>query len=266
MGTPEAYIYNLLLNKHNNMNKTTWIIVAIVIIIGGIYLITRTPESKNAISESTSEQTEQTTAKGRVVFSVTDAAVNMGSVSELNMTVDKIDVHNSTKGWFTVSTIPKTYNLLALKASGESKVLADVETTAYTYDQVRLTIGSVLVKTKTGVVVEAVMPSHELLIDTELLVDADRTSSANFDFIADKSLHTSVDGKYIFTPVVKTETRSKGGVAIATNGTVTINGGQVDDTNTRGMDLDGSVKLNFEIKSGQKLNIGVDSIIENVIE
>jgi len=87
------------------------------------------------------------------------------------------------------------------------------------------------------------------------MVVADQTSSVSFDFLASKSLHMTGSGEYVFAPVVKTESRSNADVTVGTNSVVTIGGGKVDDENTSGMDIDGSVKINFEIKANQKLNI-----------
>lgn len=243
------------------MNKTWVIIIAIVVIVGGIYLFTRAPKT-NDTSTPVSQETENMRTQGRVVFSVTDAAANMSTISEINMKVSKVEMHNQADGWFTISTTPRTYNLLALNASGESKILADAQVTAYEYDQIRLMVDSISVKTKAGATSEAKLPSGELKINTKVVVNTGTTSSVNLDFLADKSLHVTGNGKYIFAPVVKAETRSNTNVSVGTNSTVSIAGGKVDDDETIGMDIDGSVKANFQINGSQKLNIGTDNVIK----
>lgn len=236
-------------------NKLVWGIVAVLVIIGGIYLLNLPAETK-----VTNEDT--VVGEGRVVFSVTDAAANMGNVSEVNMTISRVDMHNTVDGWMAVSTTPKTYNLLALKANNESKVLADVEAEVNAYDQVRVTIDSVSIKTKAGVTEQAALPAKEFTMNTVLIVDADNTSSVSLDFLVDKSLHTTIDGDYVFAPVIKTEIKSQVGVSVDALGTVLLTGGTLDDTDTFGMDLTGAVKLDFELNSAQKLNIGDDNTIK----
>lgn len=246
------------------MNKTIiGVIVVILIIVGGLTLLGREPATNTETNSSTAQQNNQAVdSRGRVVFSVTDAAANMSTISEINMTVSRVDMHSSASGWTTVSSTPRTYNLLELKASGESKILADVNAKAETYDQVRLMVDSITVKTKAGTTKQAKLPSGELKINSKVVVNRDETSSVNFDFLADKSLHMTGNGQYIFAPVVKTEAKSDTQVAINADSTVDISGGRVDDESTSGMDVDGTVKLNFEIKGNQKLNIGSDNVIK----
>jgi hypothetical protein len=232
-----------------------------VVIIGGIYFFAKGPaEIVNDPQNVGPAQNEA--AEGRVVFSVTDEAVDINTVSEINIRVTSVEIHSNVNGWVTVSNTPQTYSLLELNADNESKVLADVLVKASTYDQVRLVVDSISVETKAGVTKEARLPANQITIDTTLVVNPDTTSSVNFDFLADKSLHVTDDKNYIFAPVVKTETRSDASIAISADNVVTIAGGRLDTANIVGMDIDGSIKVNFEIDSEDKLKIDGDSIIK----
>jgi hypothetical protein len=238
-----------------NSKTLTWVVVAAVVVIGGIYLMTRSPGSTNNGDDKSAG------AEGRVVFSVTDAAADMGTISEISMKVNKVDMHSSESGWVTVSSTPKTFDLLALNASGKSELLADVEVDEGVYDQVRLMVDSVVVETKAGASKTAKLPSGELKINATVVVERDSTASMNFDFLGDKSLHTTGSGEYIFAPVVKTESKSNAQITIGADGVVTIAGGNLESDGTAGMDIDGNVKLNFQLNSSQKLNIGSDNKI-----
>ena len=241
------------------MNKTLWIVVAVIVVLGGAYLLTSSPK----VPPATEEQ-NTLSGEGRVIYSVTDAAADMGAISEINMTVSKVEMHSaaSADAWVTVSSTPKTFDLLELNASSENEVLADVKTAVGTYDQVRLSVDSIIVKMKDGSTKTAKLPSGVLKINTAVLVRAEETASVNFDFLADKSLHVTGNGTYIFAPVVKTEVKSGATVNVAANGVVTINGGKVDNSSQMGMDVDGSVKLNFQIDASKKLDIGSDNKIK----
>lgn len=247
-------------------NKTILgIVIAIVVIVGGIYLFTKsTPTTDNlgASTEQNKQINEIAAAQGRAVFSVTDAAANMSTISEINMKVNRVAVHSSANGWVTVSETPRVYSLLSLNARKQSELLADVQMDVGTYDQVRLTIDSISIKTKAGSTEEAKLPSGELKINTNLVVNKDTTSSINFDFLADKSLHITGNGEYIFAPVVKTQTKSNAEVSVNAKSVVTIEGGSIDNTNTAGMDIDGSVKVDFQIKKDQKLNLDTNNVIK----
>ncbi|MBI2631026.1 DUF4382 domain-containing protein [Candidatus Nomurabacteria bacterium] len=121
-------------------------------------------------------------ASGRVIFSVTDAAADMSAVSEINMKVNSVEVYSAAFGWATVSTAPRTYSLLSLDKRNESELLAEVDIKAGTYDQIRLNIDSVAVITKAGATKIAKLPSSALAIGSKLVVNANETSSANFDY------------------------------------------------------------------------------------
>lgn len=244
------------------MNKIViWVIVGIIVVVGGIYIFTL-PTGDTSEINSVSQDEQKNSAQGRVVFSITDAAVDMSTISEINMKVNSVDVHSSVSGWTTVSSTPRVFSLLMLNAQNKSELLADVDLKTGTYDQVRLMVDSIAVKTKAGVTKEAKLPSGELKINTLLVINADETSSVNFDFLADKSLHTTGNGSYIFAPVIKTESRSDADVSVGTDSSVKISGGKMDDSNTVGMDIDGSVKVNFQINTKQKLNIDGSNVIK----
>ena len=240
------------------MNKTLGIIIAIVVILGGAYLLMRAPGP----TDTNVNGDAAAGAQGRVVFSVTDAAADMSAISEINMRVSKVEVQSATEGWATVSTTPRIFSLLSLNERNQSVLLADVDLKAGSYNQVRLAVDSISLIMKDGTTKSAKLPSGELRINTKLVVKEDATSSVNFDFLADKSLHVTGNGEYIFAPVVKTESKSEASVTVNSRNEVSIKGGRTEDTNTAGMDIAGNVKLNFQINSKQKLNLGADGKIK----
>jgi hypothetical protein len=240
------------------MNKTLGIIIVLLVILGGAFYL-----SNNTVEKSDSNKSgKMKSTEGRVVFSVTDAAADMGAVSKITLKISKVEVHSAADGWVTVSTTPRTYSLLELNARNEFELLADVNVKANTYDQARLTTDGVSIQTTDGATHTAKLPSGVLKINTELAVRAGETSSMSFDFIANKSLHITGNGQYIFAPVIKAETKSNTNVEVNTNGIVEISGGRTDEVSNVGMDIDGSVKADFQIKAAEKLEIGTDNVIK----
>ncbi len=244
------------------MNKIIGIIVEIAVIFLAIYFINRASDTTNINVGSTEENQEETREKGRVVFSVTDAAADMSTISKIELKVSNVAIFSETEGWVTVSTAPRIFDLLKLKSEDKSEILADINADAGTYSEIRLAVDSINVTTKSGTTSEAKLPSGELKIKTALTVNPDQTASVNLDFLADKSLIVTGNGKYIFAPVVKTEVKSNANVAVNALGEVSITGGKIDDTKTVGMDVDGSVKLDFEIPKNKKIDIGADDKIK----
>lgn len=198
-------------------------------------------------------------AQGHIVFGITDAAENMGSVSSVFVTVNKVEMHSEIDGWITVSNETKQYDLLALKQSGKVSLLASSTVPVGTYNQVRLMVSKVVV-VRNGVSEEAKLPSGELKLIGNIKVNADQTSSMVFDFIADKSLHLTGNGKFIFAPVVKTQTRSDIRVKLKLDDEVEIAGGKEENDEDAGMDEKGEMRKNFELKD--KLDIDGDDRIQ----
>jgi len=201
------------------------------------------------------EPTAETEGEGRVVFAITDAAAEMGTVTSIMVAVDSVRVHSATEGWITVSSEPKVYDLLKLKAESSSELLADVNLEEGTYQQVRLDISSVIVVDDKGEH-EAKLPSGELKIIGDLEVKANSTSTATFDFIADESLHLTGNGEYILAPVVQLETKTDAEVEVKANQKVEVKAGNVKTKIKVGMDAEGKVGVGLGIPAQAKLSIG----------
>ena len=190
--------------------------------------------------------------QGKVVFAVTDATADIKNISSINITVNEISVHSEAKGWVVVSTATKEFDLLQLKSSGTLELAAEANLNAGTYDQVRLNISKVVV-VKGGQSMEAKLPSGKMTLSGKLVVDADTTSTITFDFLADKSLHMTGNGKFILTPVVRLETKS--GADVSFEGKkVKIKGGKIEHENTHGMDENGKIKVGIRFDDKDELD------------
>lgn len=206
---------------------------------------------------------QNTIENGRAVFLITDAAADMGTVTSVKITVDSVSAHSQTEGWVTVSSTPKTYDLLQLKAEGSKVLLADVTLKDGDYEQVRLDVSKVVVTDAQGEH-EAKLPSGELKIVGNFSVKPNMTAAVTFDFIADESLHITGNGKYIFAPVVQLETHENADVEIKADSKVEIKSGNVKTNIKVGMDLDGNVGLGLGIPKNEDI-IDVDGKLKLVI-
>ncbi len=221
------------------MKNTYAVVIVLIIVVVGAILMFGKSFSGNP---------------GNVVFAIKDASTDISGVSSINVTVDQISVHNDAKGWVTASTESKVFDLMALKASGAIELAGQSSLEAGTYDQVRLNISKVIV-VKNGQSVEAKLPSNTLTLTAKLVVEANKTSTITFDFLADKSLHATGNGKYILAPVVKLQTKSSADVTV-TGKNVVIVGGKVEHESTEGVDQDG--KKLIEVNGVLKLKVGDD--------
>ena len=207
-----------------------------------------TPSADDGASGSAASES------GRTVFTVTDAAADMGTVSSIKVTVDSVRAHSEAQGWVTVRNEPATFDLLQLKASGNQALLADVQLKEGSYDQVRLDISEVVVTDAQGEH-DAKLPSGELKIVGDLQVNAQSTSTASFDFIADESLHLTGEGKYILAPVVQFQTKEKVVVDVTSASDVKIQGGTTRTNVKVGMDAEGRVGVGLGIPASVNISI-----------
>lgn len=195
------------------------------------------------------------TQQGRAVFIVTDAAAEMGSVSSIQLTIDRVQVHSAAKGWVTVSSTPRTVDLLELKAQGKQLIIADSQLDTDTYTQVRLDVSNVQVRDADGTH-EAKLPSNELKLVGELRVESNETTSARFDFIADESLHVTGNGKYILAPVIQFEIRENTVVTTDASGSAVITGGNIKTNSKVGMNARGEIGVNIRFPLDANVLIG----------
>jgi hypothetical protein len=216
-------------------------------------------------NSQTVSSTVQLTNGGRIVFGITDKAVGLDAYKSIFLTIGSVRIHHPSKGWITVSETPRTFDLLKLRAKSRNELLADMNITADTYDSVRLGIDSILITDHAGKVTEAKLPSKELKIDSNVRVFKGKISSVLIDFLADKSMHMTGDGKIIFAPVVAVETKSEMTVQItpvegSLNKKVDLIGGTTNFTATLGMNEAGVVKIDTIIDPLATLEIIGDTI------
>ena len=195
--------------------------------------------------------------EGRVVFTITDAAAEMGAVTSVMVTINSVLVHSETgeTNWIMIESNSKTFDLLKLKAEGSQELLVDATLEEGTYQQLRLDIGKVIVVDDKGEH-EAKLPSGELKIVGDLEVKANSTSTATFDFIADESLHVTGNGEYILAPVVQLETQTDAEVEVKADQKVEIKAGKVKTNVKVGMDADGNVGVGLGIPAKANISIG----------
>lgn len=208
-----------------------------------------------------SSQTQQAAQGGRAVFTMTDAAVNIGDVTNVWVTIDSVKVLSKDGAWTQVSTQQHTYDLIQLKTDGNQVLLADYNITPGNYTQERLVISKVIVADASGNHT-AKLPSGELKLVGMLKVNANSTSAVNFDFIADESLHMTGNGTYIFAPVIHVETREKASADTSFNEHVRVSG-EVSDSRKQSMGTDGNMSEGLKIKRDANLSIKGDRITED---
>lgn len=234
--------------NNNNLWGIILGVIVILAVVGGIMWYRAEPEV-------TGDYDMGSNSKGQLYVGVTDATADIKNVNELSMEVKKVEIYNSTKGWVTVSADSKKYNLLALKNGNKVEFYAKSDLDAGKYERVRVTLGDITIKTKTKGDVKAYSAGAQVVMNMDVNVAANEATHITLDFLADKSLHTTTDGKFVFAPVVNAESRSNAQVAVSNDNVVTSIGGKVDSNASVGVDLSGSSRTNFNLTTGTDLKV-----------
>jgi len=200
-------------------------------------------------------------SQGRVIFALKDEFVSIDQINSILFTVNEIQVQNPEKGWVTVMAEPKVYDLVKIYKSGTMEFLSEFYLDPGTYNQLRMMVGKVMIiKKGSASPEEAKLPSEELKIPARLQITKGENSSVEIDILSEKSLHTATDGKYIFMPVVRVETRSNVTSFQVRQNTVTIIGGAPVYDASFGIDENGNAKDNYRLSPAAKLEIVDDKI------
>jgi hypothetical protein len=149
---------------------------------------------------------------GRIEVRVTDAPPEYG-ITEIWVTVldseeEGVAVHKAGDDgdgeWITIPiTGENPFDLLQLQKADLDALLATEEITAGKYTQIRMTIDTVEVRIGDGDLQPAILPSGKLKFVRPFEVVDGETTIILLDFIADKSVTVTGNGKIIVKPVVK---------------------------------------------------------------
>ena len=198
---------------------------------------------------------------GDLYVSMTDAAANMGAISNVNVTVDQVKVKTKASGWVTVSSEEKTYDLLELKQNSKAMVIAHSSIPAGEVEEVELNIKSATVIDNDGTH-KAIMPSNKVNVKSTFNARQNETTAVSFDFIANESLHVAENRDYVFAPVAQVETRENTSVTVNSDNSASLQGGTVRSSNKFGMSINGTVGIGLGIAADAEIKIsnGVISV------
>ena len=139
-------------------------------------------------------------------YATPDDGTDDGSVDESDAVVeDDSDETQDNAGWISLD-IEGTFDML--KVQGIPAALGESYLDSGKYTQIRVAVESVIVEYLDGSssgtqTVEAEVPSGKLKFVRPFNIEAGKTTSLLFDFIADKSVIFTGSDKVIFKPVIK---------------------------------------------------------------
>ena len=191
---------------------------------------------------------------GRVVFTISDETVlSDATIQSVLLTINDISVHNSS-GWVTVSKTPRAFDLVSLKATGRDEMMLDTNLNAGTYDQIRFSLGQILVAHKSGLNSENAKSRLQTInLNTKIVFEKGGLSGVSFDFDLAKSLHRINDGTLMFFPVLKLNTQHSIKTLQNLGGNVQFFEGLTDFVQSWGVDENGDIKVDFSFGNLTKI-------------
>jgi hypothetical protein len=144
--------------------------------------------------------------EGRMTVRLVDAPA---AYQEVNLRIERVEIHGDEAGWVTLGTPARTVNLLAL-VDGVSELLADQTLPAGRYGQMRLVLGAGnTVRLPDGTLEDLKVPSgmqSGVKLNVHFEVAPGTTKDVFIDFDAHKSIfvhQAGNSGKYLLRPVVR---------------------------------------------------------------
>jgi hypothetical protein len=141
------------------------------------------------------------TGNGTMQVYVTDAPPV--GVTAVEIRVSSVEVHKSGAAdgqWVTILTNPPVFDLV--KVSGVNKLLGTSDIAAGKYTQVRMNITDVTV-TIAGAQVKATVPSGEIKLVGNIVIEAGKQTAVSLDFDGEKSVVLEGQNKVSLKPVIK---------------------------------------------------------------
>ena len=222
---------------------------------GAVTIDEEQPKATPTPPKTTITPSKPSASTGRVIFAVTDAAVNTADIKSIFVTISEVKMHSPTKGWLSVPVVLKKLDLLELRRSASLAFLTEGNLAKETYDQIWLTIKDVAVVKFDGTTGGAKLPSDTIRFPLQVKVNAGDTMAITFDFDVDKSLHVSGNGSYIFFPFLEISSQSNIIAQIRSGGQILMSSGVDYISREIGMDENGDVQEGFSFRSATQIEL-----------
>ena len=234
---------------------TTFILVLVIIALGAsaIFVFNKNKKAVDlANNPTTQNNSSDVKTQGTVMLGIKNTETKTGNISAIIVSVNKVEIHHQAQGWITVLNNPGDYDLLALKTTGATTLLTQVNMVAGTYDQIKFTVSKVMV-VENGITTEAKLLAPEIKMTGTMIVEENKISTVVVDVLTQKSLQKTVNGRFVFAPVVKAQTQSNANVSVGANNQLTITSGNIDSDISAGMNINGEMIANFMLNFGIQL-------------
>lgn len=214
-------------------------------------------KAQNTVPKSVSKQSGAT---GRLVFAIHSTGNPASEIEALLVPLRSVSIRNIETGWITLLKNPKTYDLLFLNKDRKPELVLDLNVGEGEYDQLRILLGTAIVL-KGNIANQVKSLSDELTVPFNLVLEKGKNSAFTLDFIVDKSLHTLIDGTYIFTPVFSVNSQSGISTIQKSGNKVEFFDGTPQFNAVFGVDANGNTKINSSIDTSAVLDLVQDVLV-----
>ena len=203
---------------------------------------------------------KQSGAKGRLVFAIHSTGNPVDKLGAMLVPLESVLIHSTKDGWVTLLKSPQTFDLLFINRNRNPELVLDINVGEGQYDRLRIRFGEVVVL-KGNIATPIKSISDEFNVPLNISVEKGRDSAFTLKFSADKSIHKTVGGTYIFAPVFNLNSRSQISTIQESGSRVEFFGGKPEFSAMFGVDLNGNAKINYSIDPSFLLNFVQDVLV-----
>jgi hypothetical protein len=231
---------------------------------------TETPTDSTSDTTDTTDTTSEDTpvassaTKGTLYVGITDDAFEVDQLRQIDILIGNLRVVAAEGEPFSVDMDNKQFDLLQLKKSGVPGFIGKIELDAGTYPELQMIISDVKVD-KGGGDMTAKMPLKIMNMVGDIVIVPGQDSVVVIDFLADKSMHLTGQGRMIFAPVVAYESTKQASVQVSGK-QLLIGTGSLVVRKELGMNTDGSFTVGGGIAADTPLSWENNRLVERVIE
>lgn len=210
------------------------IIVFLLLLLNGCG---KAPETGQQATASTLQRQSASSQESQemVYFAITDRLENLGSIGSLHASITQLSVEKQGQ-LIDIPVSQEAIDIIDLKKRGARLLVAQKLLPEGTYDRIRLKLANITINK----IEPAVMPSSELVFEKQFEAKKNLLQIFLFDFQLEESIHATVDGKYIFAPVIELQTITGKDIAVSTARTLSIENEKVAGKQKFGMDETGA--------------------------
>lgn len=214
------------------------------------------------VKEAVSPKDAQEPSTGTLYVGIKDKAIDFKDIKRVTMKIESVHIVRDEP--VSMPLTNKEFDLVTLKESGSTELVGSIALGQGTYSEIQIVVSDVTVN-KGGSDKNTKMPSRLILLPAKIEISPGKSSVVLLDFLGDKSVHVTGQGRIIFAPVIGYESNKDVSVQVSGKNLL-VGSGVVVEKQRFGMKPDGSMGLNYAISPDASLSWENNRLLERAVE